>query len=93
MASIDYEGFKSWLASSDRLSARAITDTVSRLKRADSIVALRDYVDIGPYLEVLIGEQNWIVIAEVSRPGIIRASRMYFLYRNMQKSNSVSDIG
>ena len=62
---------------------------VSRLKRADGIVALSGHADFCLYLEKLIGDQKWDVIAEVSRPGIIRAARMYFSYLNEKTSTSM----
>ncbi len=73
--------FRLWLAAQNRWSTKAQNDLVSRLKRADKILAVDAATSSGEYLKSL---KNSVEIADIprsSRTGMYAAASLYFEWK------------
>lgn len=72
---IDTALFKSWLKENTRYSDAVISDTISRVKRADSIL---EWYDDEVYQFYLEHEENYKVLTVSVRSQIKKAVGLYF---------------
>lgn len=74
---IEIENFKGWLKKNTEYSDAVIGDTVSRMKRADSILA---WDNTDTYLFYLEKEQQFDALSVSVRSQIRKAVKLYSIY-------------
>lgn len=77
---IDTAQFKTWLENNTSYSGAVISDTVSRVKRADSILGLKEDEIYFFYLE---RKSEFKGLSMSVRSQIKKAVRLYFNFRNV----------
>ncbi len=84
---IELNGFKSWLATSSEYSKATISNTISRLKRADSLLP---WFDDEVYLFRLEKSEAYQRLSTSVRSQIKRAVKLYFEYLSFEKMRDAS---
>lgn len=77
MAIRQEEQFRAWLATQNRWSGKAQNDLVSRLRRADKIVAIETTATTETYPKLLASSPVWNGIPRASQTGMLAAARLY----------------
>ena len=80
---IDSENFKKWLEQNTSLSANVVSDTVSRMKRADKIMA---WDGESTYLFYLEKDKQFQALTVSVRSQIRKAVRLYSSFAEAEKS-------
>lgn len=79
---IDSENFKNWLEQNSSLSANVISDTISRIKRADKI---RPWDGESTYLFYLEREKPFMSLTVSVRSQVRKAVRLYSAFAEAKK--------
>lgn len=77
---IDAAQFKTWLEESTTYSSAVVSDTVSRLKRADSILELSEEA---VYLFYLERKPEFKALSRSVKSQIRKAVKLYLTFRNV----------
>ena len=80
---IELNGFKSWLAVSSRYSKATISNIISRLKRADTLLP---WFDDDVYLFCLEKTESYQQLSPSVKSQVKRAVKLYFEYLTFEKS-------
>lgn len=74
---VQVKEFKEWLRTNTSYSDAVITDTVSRMKRADGIL---EWSDSDTYLYYLEKEESFMILSVSVRSQIRKATKLYAAY-------------
>lgn len=80
----DLEAFREWCDSQQRWSRRAVSDLVSRVRRADRVVSLGEGTQLPMYLPRLRANPEWSSIPEATQRAVERAVKLYLEFRTQR---------
>lgn len=72
------DDFKEWLIKHHRFGSKAASDVASRLRRANSILAIDISEDLADYLHRLSQKQRLQVLSNSVRSQLRRAAKLYW---------------